>query len=279
MLGCVLATRRGRQIQGPASPRERVELHAHYGTNSTAWTSGSSLPDTHARIEVAADLARVVLAQRVGGRPRAGPGPGTGSPPGPARARASPHVPFDLVPLWLRETHQMPTGLALSRGKGGPAARAPPLLNHARPRSHRAALPLGGRDPGGRRGGRVPTAGQLALPGLPGAEPLPGVGVRMASRLRRCPWFTLWGSVCHRVECSAEAVRGVRPAVPQASERRVYQGRRREPNGGSPASGGASAEAAILLPFGLTPPRLRDSIATWREHHTASPASVQLVHG
>ena len=60
------------------------------------------------------------------------------------------------------------------------AARAPPLLDHPRPGGERPALPPGGRDPRRRRGGRLPAARRLALPGLPGPEPVLGVGVNEA---------------------------------------------------------------------------------------------------
>jgi hypothetical protein len=58
--------------------------------------------------------------------------------------------------------------------------RAPSVLDIARPRGQRPPLPPRLRDSCRRRGGRLPPAGRLALPGLLGAEPVLGVGVRRA---------------------------------------------------------------------------------------------------
>ena len=84
--------------------------------------------------------------------------------------------------LQLRDRHERP------RGRGGPppplrrahqdqAARAPPLLDHPRPRGERPALPAWRPRSSLPSMGRLPSAGRLALPGLPGAEPVLGVGV------------------------------------------------------------------------------------------------------
>ena len=98
----------------------------------------------------------------------------------------------------------------LRRAHEDQAARAPPLLDHPRPRGERPALPAGRRDPRRRRCGRLPAAGRLALPGLPGAEPVLGVGVSGPARPQGgLPEDRVMSGVYPFIDAGAQTFRGV----------------------------------------------------------------------
>ena len=125
--------------------------------------------------------------------------------------------------------------------------RASPLLDDERPRGQRPPLPPSRGDPRRRRDGRLSAPGGLALPGLPGPEPVLGVGVAGGGAQREgCAGLGhLAGPAGDALSCGrldpGASPRGGRGTGPGDEERETWLG---VPRCGSPihCSGARTAE-------------------------------------